>query len=135
MFQFFYNLKSLFINKVMSQQEKSKGIVIKKSLEEIHNDFVNDIRIANEFSFQKEPITDSAFWKGKGITVDDDKNQCVLHTKTNLVFKMTGEVIGLIDEEFNITLVDDLSDRIKEWIEYQSLKVYREEDIKLLVEE
>jgi len=106
------------------------ALVVKKSIEEIEQEFINDIRIANNFSFVKEPVTDSSFWKGKGITVSDDDNQCVLHTKTNLVFKMSGEVIGIIDEEFNITLVDELRDNIKEWIEYHSLKVYRE-DLKI----
>ena len=136
MFQFFSNLKSLFINKVMQQSNNENDIqpvtalVVKKSIEEIEQEFINDIRIANNFSFVKEPIQDSSFWKGKGITVSDDDNQCVLHTKTNLVFKMSGEVIGIIDEDFSITLVDELRDNIKEWIEYHSLKVYRE-DLKI----
>jgi len=136
MFNFLSNLKSFIINKVMQQSNNENdtqpvtSLVIKKSIEEIEQEFINDIRIANNFSFVKEPIQDSSFWKGKGITVSDDDNQCVLHTKTNLVFKMSGEVIGIIDEEFNITLVDELRDNIKEWIEYHSLKVYRE-DLKI----
>ena len=136
MFNFLSNLKSFIINKVMQQSNNENdtqpvtSLVIKKSIEEIEQEFINDIRIANNFSFVKEPIQDSSFWKGKGITVSDDDNQCVLHTKTNLVFKMSGEVIGIIDEDFSITLVDELRDNIKEWIEYHSLKVYRE-DLKI----
>jgi len=89
--------------------------------------FLYEIKAAQKYHFELEPVVDSTFWKGRGIHVTGEKEQCIIHTKTNLVFRKDGTIIGMIDENFDITSVNALPHCVLEWIRFQDLKTNLEE--------
>jgi len=110
-----------------------KGIDIAKHLEEVQNAsklaqlrdmFYNLILSAKSFDFTNmEEVRQKTFWEGKGIHIEGETSQCVLHLKTNLIFTQDGKIVGKIDENFEVTHVDDLDKDVLDWIYLNKLKI------------
>lgn len=111
-------------NQTIKEKIKMSKFTITGNMEQT---FLYEITAAKKYHFELDHIIDSSFWKGRGIHVIGEKDQCVIHTKTNLVFRKDGTIIGMIDKNFDITSVNALPHCVLEWIRFQDLKTNIEE--------
>ena len=106
-------------NKVQNENDLEKGY---NCIDTIREEIIIDIITGKDYDFTDFSPKDNSFWAGKGITIQDETDQCVIHLPTNFIFRKNGVMIGRIDEFLFVHPVEELTSQQIEWLRHHQIQ-------------